>query len=87
MERKGNERNSFEMELSEVNSNNNKTKSLSVNLSVYKLTPKREVLLILNLVWRYYRYEVRTPRRDIFEKNLFEVFLLHTKFSINWISR
>ena len=34
-------------------SNNNKTNSLSVNLSVYKLTPKQEIPLIPNMVWKY----------------------------------
>ena len=42
-------------------SNNNKTKSLSVNLSVYKLMPKQEVLLIPNLL-----YSKNTSKR-IFE--------------------
>ena len=41
-------------------SNNNKTNSLSVNLSVYKLTPKREVLFIPNLLSRYTTFGVRT---------------------------
>ena len=38
-----------------------------ISLSVYKLTPKREVLLIPNLVWRYPGYGVRTPWRDFFQ--------------------
>ena len=37
-----------------------------MNLSVYKLTPKREILLIPNLVWRYPRNGVKTPG-DFFE--------------------
>ena len=43
----------------------NKTKSLSVTLSVYKIKPKREILLIPNLVWKYL-YRVKTPQSFFF---------------------
>ena len=36
-------------------------------LSLYKLTPKREVLLKPNLIRRYPKYEVRILRRGFFE--------------------
>ena len=39
----------------------------SAYLSVYKLMPKQEVLLIPNLAWRNPRFRVITPRRDFFE--------------------
>ena len=56
-------------------SNNNETMSFSVNLSVnlriylseYKLTPKQEVILIPNLVWRYIRHGEKTTQADFFE--------------------